>query len=342
VIPVRIDLMRRVGVAILLLQACKSGPNVGLDRKNQVEVVASTPTPGPPKPKLDAEGARRFLDAWLEAQNTANFDRYSALYAEGFTGTKRAADKVTHFDRTQWLADRKPMLERNPRVTVSDVQTSERDGRIELAFEQRWVTSTFADVGPKLLVLERTPEGYRIQREEMLDSKRGKESLGPCAKAYEAMEARPKSLRFFADLSSRESPGGSGRVYAEVSSQEDANRRAPDGYAWEFWVLARDDTWLAARMFASSPTGDWMQLSDMCFRADGSLAEVTDSYRRFEGEGVVDDTVTLAFSPEGKVIARTQEAILMETGSPAKPHSTLRSDPTVAMSIKQLPFKLTE
>lgn len=331
-----------IGLASVGLQACKSSPKAESHKTPQ-----SQESPHPPEhvnPILDAAGALRFLDTWLETQNSSNFDLYQTLYAADFSGTKRAQDKVVSFDRAQWLADRRPMFDRNAKVSASNVQSFERQDRIELVFVQRWATSTFADVGTKILVLERTPEGYRIQREEMLDSKLDKESMkSPCSKAHQAMEARSKTVRFFADIGIGQAKTAGASRYVEVTSQEDANRRAPDGFAWEFWAVARDGEWLAANMFRTSPSGDWVRFSDHCFRGDGSLAEVTDSHRTFYSQdGLVNDTVTLAFSPDGRVIARAHDAYLMESGKPATPESYMRPDPIMVMHTKQLPFQLTE
>jgi hypothetical protein len=333
--PLRSLATLALACGVLCHQGCKSKGSA--PHKSEAIQPSTQPAATPAKDvKLDAAGALRFLDVWVNAQNSGEFARYATLYAENFSGTKRVEGELSQYDRAHWLEDRKTMFDRAATVTVARVQVFEQEGKIELVFQQRWATSTFADVGHKRLMLTRTGESYRIEREEMLSSQLdNKASQGPCAKAFETLNTKAKGIRYFAAL------GGDSGGMVEVSSHEDANQRSADGFAWEVWETATEFGWRAANSRATSSCGAWSLFTHSCFRPDGSLAEITDRFCTSRSQhGLVCDNITLAYSPDGHLITRKHEAHLVNSGKAPPDEDYWRPAPTPVLHTKQLPFKL--
>jgi hypothetical protein len=109
--------------------------------------------------------------AWLAVQNGSNFAGYEGLYGERFTGVKRALGGTRSFGRAGWLADRKAMFEKPMKVGASDVRITLSGTTARVHFQQAWSSGTYADTGPKQLLVASTPQGVRIVREEMISSK---------------------------------------------------------------------------------------------------------------------------------------------------------------------------
>ena len=118
------------------------------------------------------DGARSTLDRWLDAQNSGNFDAYQSLYAREFVGVKRSRTRTTSFDRAGWLEDRERMFKKRMTVQATNVRVLAKTKSALVVFTQRWASGSYADVGPKHLVLRRLPAGWRIVREELFASNR--------------------------------------------------------------------------------------------------------------------------------------------------------------------------
>ena len=112
---------------------------------------------------------RALLASWLDAQNTGDFDQYSALYNERFFGVKRSGPRTVEYDRAGWLDDRGRMFE-GLTVEANDIEITTSSRTAVIRFTQRWATARYEDVGPKQLVLAWTGDRLAIAREEMLSS----------------------------------------------------------------------------------------------------------------------------------------------------------------------------
>ncbi len=133
--------------------------------------AAATDDPDrPPPPALTDGAVRALVESWVAAQNTNDFDRYATHYAERFAGTKRAGDKVTHFDRKGWLADRKLMFKPGLHVAATDVELHVVGATARVRFVQEFASRSFADRGTKELIVASSVNGPKIAREEMLQS----------------------------------------------------------------------------------------------------------------------------------------------------------------------------
>lgn len=167
--------MKYLSLALLLVASfgCKSktesapAPSPPPARSASATAAASAnPTPsGLPESEVKA-----FVTRWETAQNEHDFAAYSALYAERFMGVKRVGTYSKRFDRTAWLADRKPMFEGGAKVRITDVTLVAAAGATRAVFTQEFTSSSFRDIGKKELFLVPAPGGIAISREEMLSS----------------------------------------------------------------------------------------------------------------------------------------------------------------------------
>ena len=119
---------------------------------------------------ITASEATATLDAWFAAQNAGDFGAYQALYADPFTGIKRAGKSMWTFDRKGWLTDRKRMFKYPMTLTLGEpvVQTTAHGAIVTV--QQTFRQGSFEDSGRKELMLVRTPQGIRLAREEQKSS----------------------------------------------------------------------------------------------------------------------------------------------------------------------------
>jgi hypothetical protein len=144
--------------------ASSPGP-VALEARAGVETTASPPaSPG------STDRARAALDSWLSAQNEHDFARYSALYAERFSGIKRVGKHTAWFNRKTWLDDRKGMFKPDVTVAVSDVTIKNLGRTSRAVFSQTFSANSFRDEGRKELIFVEQGDKLLISREEMLVS----------------------------------------------------------------------------------------------------------------------------------------------------------------------------
>lgn len=133
------------------------------------EVARAEPEAAPAIPEADI---RALLGAWTESQNRGDFQAYSALYAERFQGVRRNSDRTRSFDRAGWMKDRERMFRRPIVVAASDVVVNSTQRTADVRFTQRWSSGSYADEGPKRLVLVREGTALKISVEEMLAAQR--------------------------------------------------------------------------------------------------------------------------------------------------------------------------
>lgn len=120
--------------------------------------------------QLQRADADALLAAWLKAQNEGDFAAYSALYAQKFSGVKRAGRRVKRYARAGWLKDRGAMFKGKFTVEVEDVTARLSGATARLSFVQTWASKRYKDRGTKLLFLVLEGGQARIAREEMVDS----------------------------------------------------------------------------------------------------------------------------------------------------------------------------
>ncbi|MCO4762322.1 MAG: nuclear transport factor 2 family protein [Myxococcales bacterium] len=140
--------------------------------KNQAKPKSKMPTKQETTilPDIRERHVTGLLATWVKAQNSGDFEAYSALYAERFYGTKRSGLRSRSFKRRAWLRDRKRMFGKQMRVEAKDPEVLTTAGSARLLFEQTWASGRYKDVGPKQLVIVRENGELKIAREEMLSS----------------------------------------------------------------------------------------------------------------------------------------------------------------------------
>lgn len=137
--------------------------------------VASTSPKAAQATSIPTEVAQATLNAWVDAQNRNSFEDYKVLYGEPFVGIKRTGNVEKQFHLPGWLEDRRQLFQRNPLVTVENVNVMATASTAVIEFDQTWKTARFQDFGRKRLVLNRDAKDgqLRIGREEMLTSTAG-------------------------------------------------------------------------------------------------------------------------------------------------------------------------
>jgi hypothetical protein len=125
----------------------------------------------PSKPEgIRKDAVQAVIEAWQSAQNRGDFDTYARLYDREFSGTKRVGEKSFEFDRAGWLADRRPMFQRDVAVEIRDIRVSSGERTALAVFVQAWSSPRFRDEGQKRLEFVVRDGALSISREEMLES----------------------------------------------------------------------------------------------------------------------------------------------------------------------------
>jgi hypothetical protein len=288
--------------------------------------------------QIDRASVVAFVNRWAQLQNDGDFAEYSNLYAPDFAGIERVAQTTTAFDKDSWLADRRRMFDAAARVLLSGVEILRADTTVGVVFEQRYSTPSFAERGDKALTLQKAGDQWRIVREEMLAPRvaaPGRRQAA-CPILLKQLASASAGVRYVANLASAEAATAR---WASVSSHDDADGRADDGHAWEFWALLHGNEWQVASVSLSSPSGDSARHSSFCFRPDGTLSQVIDSYRTLmSDQGLVEDTVTSVYSRAGVELSSKTDARYLATGKPAQTGAYLRPPPMLVKRAAELPF----
>ena len=79
----------------------------------------------------------------------------------------------------------------------------------------------------------------------------------------------------------------------------------------ELVLFRRGERIRAARLMRTSPSGDWVQYFDYCYRADGTLAFVIADLRTFLGDVRVVDR--LYYGPDGRRLRKTRRIFDLKT-----------------------------
>jgi hypothetical protein len=158
---------------VAMLAACTSSPEPPSSSTSSAAPSASAAKTG----EAEAE-VRALFQRWLGAQNAGDFRAYETLYADKFEGVKRAGTRTRRFPRAGWLEDRKAMFAKKMVVEASDVTILASHASARVRFEQKFSSGTFEDRGTKEIVAVKSKSGWKIAREEMLQSTIGKSNLG--------------------------------------------------------------------------------------------------------------------------------------------------------------------
>ena len=127
----------------------------------------------------------------------------------------------------------------------------------------------------------------------------------------------PKQARFFGDVSSYDQSGATLNKPTEKWS-EFKTQKARESATTKDNLYNTANVWLRAGNIVlahfeyGSPSGDWSQFVSYCFREDGSLAELKNSFRTFNGSVRVEKQNI--YNSSGKRLRATTRCFELESG----------------------------
>jgi len=264
---------------------------------------------------------QKTIDGWLNSQNDSEWTKYEELLTPNFVGIKRAADRKSSLNKSEWVKDRRRLSTQAPRVTIGLPHFLRNGDKVAAHFEQTWVSRTFADKGAKVLTLVKSDGRWLIEQEEMLVSevaaedernKAGLESL--CGGLDPGGPQDKPSIQTwrFADVG-----GMFKREWRQVQNWKEARSLATEGLYDVVIVTTKSSGSVLVWAEGASPSGDSFVYTSECYRKDGSLAWWEESYRTFHTTAGLGEAITRAsYSPDGKLGAKVRSLRSMETGAP--------------------------
>jgi hypothetical protein len=105
---------------------------------------------------------------WLASLNARNMQQYASYYDPLFKGIVNADDKVTEYNRDQWIKSRANIFKDPFLHVVIESQGSAADGNfISCRLTQETLSGTYAGKGEKRIVLKDIGNDFKIIHEEM-------------------------------------------------------------------------------------------------------------------------------------------------------------------------------
>ena len=135
-------------------------------RKQPASTVQSKPRAA--KVSNDVADITKLVQRWARAweDNTRSTNAYAGFYDSQFQSRS--------MNRNAWVADKRKKAKKTQCIKVDlknlDVEVASQGAVAR--FDQRYMSKTYCDVGPKTLLFARTPEGWRIRSEEQREFKR--------------------------------------------------------------------------------------------------------------------------------------------------------------------------
>lgn len=145
----------------------------------------------------------------------------------------------------------------------------------------------------------------------------------------------------FADVSDPQADKSS--RWLRIKDKDELDRRAKDKGLYTQAFVWKQGSGTFVSVFFTSPSGDWGEYVDHCFRQDGSLArtEATlntfNAYREDDPEAPVSRIRTRYFDSAGKQIRARTRLVDIKTRKPLKA-SFQDDDEAIFRSIRKLPF----
>lgn len=157
------------------------------------------------------------------------------------------------------------------------------------------------------------------------------------------VKRHPKEARFFGDTSSYDQSGATISKTEKAQWKEYKSAKARDAAATSDNLYDTADVWLRngkivlAHFQNGSPSGDWAQFVGYCFRIDGSLAEIHNSFRTFYGSVRIEKTDT--FDPRGKMLTSMMHCYDLQSSKPKRCGGSYKQyEAEVFRTSRQLPF----
>jgi hypothetical protein len=160
----------------------------------------------------------------------------------------------------------------------------------------------------------------------------------PLAKYARQKENVPK---IFADLSDPQKDQTPRWTLLKDKGELDRRAKEDDVYTQAF--VWKQDSGTFVLMFFTSPSGDWAEYDDYCYRLDGSLARSVSTLNTFNVNAEEDDEAPVSrirtkyFSPDNRLLRSRTRVLNTKTRKPTKV-SFIDQDESVFRTIGELPF----
>jgi len=130
--------------------------------------------------------------------------------------------------------------------------------------------------------------------------------------------------------------------WLRLEDSEDLKRRAEENTAYTQGFVWRHRGGTYVSMFFTSPSGDWAEYVDYCFRHDGSLARSEASLNTFnaareDSDGPVSRIRTKHFDTAGRLLRSRKRLVDTETRQPLRIRFQ-DDEERIFLSIRKLPF----
>jgi hypothetical protein len=131
--------------------------------------------------------------------------------------------------------------------------------------------------------------------------------------------------------------------WLRVKDKDELDRRAKNAGLYTQAFVWRQERGTFVSIFFTSPSGDWGEYVDHCFRQDGSLArsEATlntfNAYREDEPDAPVSRIRTRYFDSAGRLIRSRKRVVDIKTRKPLKVAFDDQEE-TIFRSVEKLPF----
>ncbi len=165
---------------------------------------------------------------------------------------------------------------------------------------------------------------------------------GYCKELAGYSKRNPKQARFFGDVSAYDQSGVTltkptekWREFKTQKARETATTQDTLYNTANVWL--RDGNIVFANFQYGSPSGDWAQFVSYCFRQDGSLAELDNSFRTFNGSVRVEKQIV--YNANGKRLRVTTRCFDLQSGRKKRCDGNYAQyDAEVFRKVQQLPF----
>ncbi|HMF42104.1 MAG TPA: hypothetical protein VKQ32_15630 [Polyangia bacterium] len=162
-------------------------------------------------------------------------------------------------------------------------------------------------------------------------------------KACDATERRAAKHKdhawIFGEVADEPHALASWRTFSSTSALEHAT---PDGPPEsQAFVSSPAGGLVFVELFLTSPSGDWAQFADLCYRPDGTLARAVDTLNTFHGDDDdgpgVSRVHTTHFDVGGKIVSKRSKLLDLQTRKPVK-RSFMDQKDRIFLRVKDLPF----
>ena len=160
----------------------------------------------------------------------------------------------------------------------------------------------------------------------------------PLAKYTERKQSIPQIL---ADLSNPEADKAA--RWRSLKNKADLDRHAKEDNAYTQAFMWTQAGGTAVIMYFTSPSGDWAEYDNYCYRADGSLARSVSTLNTFNAYSEEDDQLVVSrirtrhFAADGSILKDRTRVVDKKTGRQTKVPFQDQETP-IFKSIRDLPF----